>query len=85
MTVKFGKTNLEIKAEGCIDCGVKWSAGWHEAKRIRISVQDSLSPNAVAKIQVISIYRCVECQRGVGHIEMAGFKLHEAVVRDDDG
>lgn len=64
MTIKFGKTNLEIKAEGCIGCGTKGSMGWHEAKRIRVSVQDSLSPAAVAKIQEISIYRCAECQRG---------------------
>lgn len=62
MTLKFGKANLEIKVEGCVGCGTKGSMGWHEAKRIRVSIQDSLSPAAVAKIQEISIYRCADCQ-----------------------
>lgn len=62
MMLKFGKANLEIKVEGCIVCGSKWSSGWHEAKRVRVSIQDSLSPTAVAKIQEVSICRCADCQ-----------------------
>lgn len=61
MTIKYGKAKLEIKSEGCIDCGTNHSSGWTVAKKIKVQVG--------LKTFEAPVHRCADCEnsnRGVG-------------------
>jgi len=55
MIVKYGKAKLEIKSEGCIDCGTHHSSGWTVAKKIKVQVG--------MKTFEAPVHRCADCQK----------------------
>ena len=41
MIHSIGKTKIQIKAIGCIDCGAQWSTAWHEVENVAIKIRRS--------------------------------------------
>ncbi|MCZ7358691.1 MAG: hypothetical protein O8C55_01330 [Candidatus Methanoperedens sp.] len=38
MSIKIGKTQINIEVQGCYRCGTLWSSGWHPLKEVPVQI-----------------------------------------------
>jgi hypothetical protein len=54
LSLHIQKAHIEITVEGCIECGTRWSRGWHPAKSVSVLIQK--------KERMLVLHRCADCE-----------------------
>lgn len=55
-SVKIGKSSIEIRSKGCIDCGTEHSAGWTHIRTVPVIVDGRKPIN-------VSLSICADCSK----------------------
>ena len=56
VSVRIGRCTVRVTAEGCPGCGARWSAKWHAAESVEVTIG--------RRRQTLDLYRCDECHAG---------------------
>lgn len=57
MRFKIGKSDVDVSAEGCVECGIAWSHGWVVDRVVPVIVGDRKPFN-------LTLHICAECFAG---------------------
>jgi len=72
MKYKIGKTKIEIKVEGCHDCGTLWSSGWVPLKTTSISIN-----NREIDIRIPLCRDCLDRRTNPNPLQITIFEIGE--------
>lgn len=62
-TFRVGKAKIRLEAEGCVDCGSRYSTTWTEAEKVEVQVPGR-GWHKRGRF-TITLYRCADCQASV--------------------
>lgn len=72
MDSRFGKAHVEIRVEGCVDCGTLWSSRWVLARTVEVQIGKRRS--------TIDVHRCADCAKKQSNQKQSGTRAKRKAV-----